>query len=107
MVTFLLKEGANPLLRGSDGWPPLHLAALNGFTECVRALLADPRIDPLAIANGYDILLISVLYSQIELLKFILEDGRISEVSKRASMRFALDHNQNTIFQMISDTITE
>lgn len=48
VVRLLDKEGANPdARRGGDGWTPLMLAAMNGYTDVVRILLehnANPNL---------------------------------------------------------------
>ena len=42
-VTLLLKHGADPNIADKEGWTPLHVVALQGYTRCLRALAEGAR----------------------------------------------------------------
>ena len=43
VITTLIRNGANQILRDGAGNTPLHLACIHNDIECIRALLADPN----------------------------------------------------------------
>ncbi|KAI2613394.1 ankyrin repeat-containing domain protein [Hypoxylon sp. NC1633] len=53
IASVLLKNGADPTLADEQGFTPLHYACKFGFTDVVRLLLADPRVDVNAV--GHDL----------------------------------------------------
>ena len=52
VIQLLLTHGADPNLKGFDGWTPLHLAAFGGHTQATQLLLAHGAVAGIANDDG-------------------------------------------------------
>ena len=91
-VTILLQAGYDPS-RG-DNWP-IQLAATRGYTETVRLLLKDSRVDPegtlvMATENGHT-----------DIVALLLEDGRVSREEIRQAREVAADLSDGSIADLL------
>lgn len=92
-VTVLLQAGYDPS-RG-DNWP-IQLAATRGYTETVRILLKDSRVDPegtlvMATENG-----------QTDIVALLLEDGRVSREEIAEAREVAADLPDESIADLLN-----
>lgn len=73
-MQFLLNKGANPNAVFNAGIQPLHSAAIAKQRDIV-ALLIDSGADPASCTFGYSVLHFAVNYSNLEVVKCLVEKG--------------------------------
>jgi len=76
VILTLLEFGADPNLRGEDGWTPLAYAVISGRIEAVQLLLDyGAPINSLSNDYGDTILQTAVWYEQPAIFKYLLSRG--------------------------------
>ena len=75
-VNCLLEHGADPLLKGKDGWSLLHSAAQSGNVIIIETMLSKGLdIDSRGETLGLTPLMVSIIFEKLEAAKYLLEKG--------------------------------
>ena len=75
-VNCLLEHGADPFLKGQNGWSLLHFAAQSGNVVIIETMLSkDLDIDSRAQTLGITPAMVSIRFGKLEALKYLLEKG--------------------------------
>ncbi|CAH3039511.1 unnamed protein product [Pocillopora meandrina] len=75
-VNCLLEHGADPFLKGQNGWSLLHFAAQSGNVVIIETMLSKGLdIDSRAQSLGITPAMVSIRFGKLEALKYLLEKG--------------------------------
>jgi hypothetical protein len=74
ILSLLIKNGADPMIKNDCGDTPLHLAAQQGFIESARILMAGQKQNPLELVNHKNLLPfdLAIIYNRDKFIDFFL-----------------------------------
>ncbi len=101
-VRRLLASGADVNMEDKNGFTPLHAAAFQGHTECVRLLLAAPGIDVnQENENGWTPLVMAVHNGHTECLKLLLSAPGIDVNTTESPLTYAAYNNRTECMRIL------
>lgn len=110
VVQLLIKKGCNADLKNKKGVAPIHLAAQEGFIDCLRALLDGNCLKDLQDSNGLTALHHAIASDKDECVELLIAKGcnlEIADNYKTTPLLAAMAFENQKVTQMILDATTK